>query len=146
MDQTEPTTPPAPQPSQPTQPSQPARTKPWLVPLTIILVVVAIAVGAWMYYSNTRSQTEAQNPTAAVTITDGGFTPATIKIQKGQDVTWTNQSQKSVQITGDQKSTGLKSSEGIAPGESYSFTFDDSGTYYYHQSGDLSHTGVVVVE
>ena len=139
-----PTTPTTPE-SQPAGSAKTTTKKSWLVPTTIVLVIVALAVGAWMLFSNMNKTTAAESPTAAVTITDSGFGPATIQVQKGQDVTWTNQSRSTVQIVGDQKSTGLKSGP-INPGDSYSFTFDDGGTFNYHDSSNLNHKGVVIAE
>lgn len=137
--QTPPTTPAS-------EPSTPAKTQPWLLPLAIVLIIVALGVGAWMYFANKDSVAKAETPTASVTVTDNGFSPATIKIQKGQDVTWTNDGHTPLQVVGDQKSTGLQPNEAINPGETYSFTFDDSGTFYYHDSSNLNHKGIVIVE
>lgn len=143
----EPTAPTTPQPQMPAdQPKPPVKLQRWLLPVAIILIVIAAAIGAWMYFANKNDVAQAETPTAAVTVTDNGFTPATIKIKKGQDVTWTNQSHSPLQVVGDQKSTGLQPTEAVAPGETYSFTFDDSGTYNYHEAGNLNHKGIVVVE
>ena len=141
-----PTTPTTPGVTQPAGPASATTKKRWLVPTTIVLVVIALAVGAWMMLSGMKSAAVAETPTAAVTITDNGFTPATIQIQKGQDVTWTNQSHSPVQIVGDLKSTGLQTSQALKPGDSYSFTFDDSGTFNYHDPSNLNHKGVVIAE
>lgn len=135
-----------PQPAPANEPKTRAKTQPWLLPLAIVLIIIALGVGAWMYFANKDSVAMAETPTASVTATDNGFSPATIKIQKGQDVTWTNNGHSPLQVVGDQKSTALQPNEAIDPGETYSFTFDDSGTYYYHDSSNLNHKGTIIVE
>ena len=154
MNPTNPTTPTTPDPVAPQPPAEAGqrqqtpvkKTQPWLIWLVLVLVVAAVAVGAWMYFANKNNVAQSETPTAAVTAKDNGFSPATIKIQKGQDVTWTNESHAPLQIVGDLKTTGLQQSEAISPGETYSFTFDKTGTFNYHDSSNINHKGTVIVE
>lgn len=141
MEPTLPTTPPA------SPPSTPKKAPRWLVAVTIGLIVVAAAVAAWMLWTNMTNQTAEETPTATVSITDSGFSPATLKIQKGQDVTWTNQTNAPHQIVADEnKPEGFKTSEALDNGDSYTFTFEDTGTYNYHDPDNIDHKGVIVVE
>jgi plastocyanin len=121
--------------------------KRWLVPTTAVLAVIALAVAGWMLWDNMNNQAEEETPTASVSISKGGFTPATIKIKKGQDITWTNDDNQPHQIAGDEGSpSGFKSNEALNKGDSYSFTFEESGTYHYHDSPSVENKGVIVVE
>jgi plastocyanin len=140
-----------PQPD-PMAPSQPpvkttVRRKNWLLPLTLVLVLVALVVAGWMWLSAMNQQAEEETPTVSVSITDSGFTPATVKIKKGQDVTWTNQDSKAHKLVGDANSpAGFKSDEALNKGDSYTFTFEESGTYTYHDEQLIENKGTVVVE
>jgi len=122
-------------------------TKRWLFPVAMILLLVAIGVGVWMVASNSAQQHAEETPTASVTITDNGFSPATIKVKKGQDITWTNQTSVAKQLAGDDnKPEGFKTGEALGKNDTYSFTFDDAGTYSYHDPSNLAHGGTVIVE
>lgn len=100
----------------------------------------------------------------AATVTgsdDSKFTPATVTISKGGTVTWTNSSTtmqhsvtadpvKAVNKADVQLPSGVQPWDSglIAPGGTYSHTFDVSGTYKYfcipHES--LGMVGTVVVQ
>jgi plastocyanin len=139
------------EPSQPTMstpsPSKKPRTMNALVKVTVALVVVALAVAAWMMWTAMTNKAEEETPTASVTINSNGYTPATIKISKGQDITWTNDDTDPHQIVGDQGSpAGFKSEQALNKGDSYSFTFEDTGTYYYHDVNNVGMKGVIVVQ
>ncbi len=132
-------------PAQAQQPQQKKKT--WLIPLTSILVLVALVVAGLMWWSSTSNKNAEETPAATVTITDAGFSPATIKIKKGQGVTWTSQSHISQKLVGTHNQPqGLATSEPLNFGDSYSFTFQDAGTYTYYDPAKVEHTGTVIVE
>lgn len=89
---------------------------------------------------------------ATVTITKTGFVPATIKIKKGQQVTWTNTDTKDHQVSADPHPShsslpNLSETSKILPQESMSFTFEKTGTYGYHDElNPLTLKGTVIVE
>ncbi len=131
----------------PTTPTATPKTKPWLVPLVVVLLVVALGVVAWMFFQNSNDKASEETPTAVVTITDDGYTPATIQVKKGQDITWKNQTSKSKQLTSDEgKPAGFATSEALGRGDTYSFTFDQTGTFHYHDPDNVGHKGTVIVE
>lgn len=68
-----------------------------------------------------------------VSIDDFIFEPTVITVSKGTTVTWTNEGnvRHDVTSTEDSPMKGL-SSDLLANGESYSFTFEDTGDYYYY--------------
>lgn len=96
--------------------------------------------------SGALSQTPAAGDVTAE-IKDFAFTPTTITVKKGAKVTWTNKDtvQHNVISDDNSQSKGL-SSELLAQGESYSFTFTEAGTYSYHCGPHPSMTGTVVVK
>lgn len=72
--------------------------------------------------------------TETVNIQDSAYTPANIKVKKGTTVTWTNQDSIRHDIVPDEENDNFKASELLGQGESYSFTFNEAGTYTYHCS------------
>lgn len=73
---------------------------------------------------------------AEVQIGENGFTPQTITMQKGGQLVWTNKGTAPHKIAGglagsrDKSQTQLMSEE-LAPNDSYTFIFNESGTYHY---------------
>lgn len=70
----------------------------------------------------------------AVTIQNMAFSPTAITVKKGTTVTWTNQDAVGHDVMPDQDyGTAFEASDGLlGRGESYSFTFNEPGTYSYH--------------
>lgn len=131
----------------PIAPAVPPKTKPWLVPLVIALLLVAIGVVAWMLYQSSNNKAAEETPTVIVTITDSGYEPATVKVKKGQDITWKNQTSKAKQIVSDEgKPAGFAATEALGQGDTYSFTFDQTGTFHYHDPENVGSKGTVIVE
>lgn len=87
-----------------------------------------------------------------IDITKDGFIPATIKIKKGAQVKWINKDKNMHWIQADPHPTGsslpqLDSAEGLEEDVSYGYTFDQSGTYMYHDHlNPLKFKGTVIVE
>jgi plastocyanin len=78
----------------------------------------------------------------AVSIANFAFDPASVTVKVGDTVTWTNNDSTTHTITGD---GGLDSGD-VAPGSTFSKTFDKAGTYKYHCSIHPTMTGEVVVQ
>lgn len=90
--------------------------------------------------------TQAPAPSGSATkinISGFKFDPATVTVKVGATVTWTNQDAADHTITGDD---GSWTSENLANGATFSFTFDKAGTYAYHCAIHSSMKGTVVVE
>lgn len=81
--------------------------------------------------------------TNAVEIKDFGYTPQKITVKKGTTVTWTNQD--SVAHTVTKEGSSGPDSELFGKGESYSYTFDEVGTFDYYCAPHPSMKGQVVV-
>lgn len=91
---------------------------------------------------------------AAVAIENFAFTPQTLTVKTGTTVTWTNNdgaphtvaSADSISI--DAKATGLFESGNLGKGDTFSFTFKESGTYFYvctlHAGEPAMHGEIVV--
>jgi LPXTG-motif cell wall-anchored protein len=77
---------------------------------------------------------------ANVTIRDFDFAPASVTINEGDTVTWTNQGPTGHSATGDGFDTGI-----MDAGQSGSHTFDSAGTFSYICTPHPNMHGTVVV-
>jgi plastocyanin len=80
----------------------------------------------------TVSVASAQQSTNSVTIQNFSFSPASITVTPGTTVTWTNKDTTAHTVTAD-SGTGPNSSQ-LQPNQTYTFKFDQAGTYAYHCS------------
>jgi plastocyanin len=78
-----------------------------------------------------------------VVIQNFAFSPATITVSRGATVTWTNDDTTPHTVTTD--TSGGPDSGQIQPGQTFSFTFNTTGTFRYHCSIHPQMTGTVVV-
>ena len=85
-----------------------------------------------------------------VTISGSGFSPSSITINAGDTVKWVNNDNKSHWPASDPhpQHNGYAGfdSFGISAGSDWSFKFNNTGTWYYHDHQSISKTGVVVVQ
>src|SRR5215210_3539231 len=79
---------------------------------------------------------------AAVTIVDFAFQPASLEVPVGTTVTWTNSGEAPHTVTADD---GAFDSGRLAPGASFSQTFDTAGTVTYHCEIHPNMMGTIVV-
>jgi len=80
----------------------------------------------------------------------GSFVPETLTISQGDRVTWTNEGSRSVWPASNNHPThklylGFDSLKGLKLGGSYSFTFNEVGTWKYHNHLRSSVRGTVIV-
>lgn len=119
------------------------------------MVVVAgfIMLGAIIFTAVLLVKTNPAAPVnkpATITITAQGFQPAELLVKKGTKVVWTNEDTKGHKVGANPfpSHDSLKGlvSPILAQNESYSYTFDMAGTYYYHDGLNPSTGGSVVVQ
>jgi plastocyanin len=79
---------------------------------------------------------------ATVSIVDFAFQPGSVEVAAGGTVTWTNTGQAPHTVTADD---GSFDSGQLAPGASFSQTFNTAGTFTYHCSIHPQMTGTVTV-
>ena len=87
------------------------------IPLALMVVLL---VGAGVALAQTNG---------AVTIADFQLSPASMQVASGTTVTWTNNGPANHTATSD---SGAFDSGVLAPGKSFSFTFNSPGTFAYH--------------
>jgi plastocyanin len=111
----------------------------------VLIAGVTWAILAHQSQSNTNTAKQTAGPTVSISIS--GMNPATIKIKPGQEVTWTNQDTRQHQLTADQSQLGgFDSIDPLLKGDSYTFTFDNKGTFHYYDPADpKTFNGTVVV-
>ena len=99
-----------------------------------------------------------------IEITSSGFSPKTLEINAGDTVTWTNKDSRkhwpasaihpthtvypgsSISKCGTSAESEIfDACNGLSAGESYSFTFNEKGTWKYHDHLDTSRTGTMIV-
>lgn len=130
--------------------------------LIVVFVLAAAALAAFLYFRAEPETSEDTTTTAtssatiageaAVSITKEGFSPATIKVKKGTSVTWTNNDTANHQVSSDPHPTHdqlpeLGDGDLTASGESFSFVFDKTGEFTYHDNlNPLTFQGKVIVE
>lgn len=86
----------------------------------------------------------------SVSYDGSAFSPATVTIEIGTVVTFTNTSSNSLRVASDPHPThtdlpGFDSVKTLKKGESYSFTFTKTGSWGYHNHLASSHKGTIVV-
>ena len=86
---------------------------------------------------------QSQAATIAVTIKSTSFSPKSITINQGDTVKWTNGDKVDHQIVANK---GSFASAVLKPGQSYSFTFNTSGGFSYHDALHPSIAGAVYVK
>lgn len=144
------------------EPFNPEKPKTKMSPLKLALIAAALlVVGVFAVLSRSDSGTSdnANNnaipenvESGQISITDKGFNPATITIKVGQAVTWTNDGKKQHQIASDPHPTDdaladLNDDAPLLTGDSFSYVFEEAGTYTYHDElNPLGLNGTVIVE
>jgi plastocyanin len=132
----------------------------WLSMQTRITLLVLIAIvsfgliaGAvwlmWRASDNTSAIDASQQPKVGIVST--GFSPATIQVKRGQSVTWANDDPAAHRVASDNPSNGsvagFDSEQALNAGDTYTYTFNASGTFNYHDpQNPLSFKGTVIVE
>ena len=125
-----------------------------LVIIVAVVVVTLLGLGIYTLVKNTgkKSPKQLAKQQAEVSITSNGFIPATITVAKGTTVTWKNADNARHQVASEpypshSKPEDLFAIEPLATGDTYSYTFNEAGTYnYLDQLNPYKVKGVVVVK
>ena len=134
-------------------------------------MILIVSLAAYFYLANKPANEEPNNAQSAekssvkIVFTDNGFQPNAVTVKKGDEVVFLNQSSKptrpasafhpthtaypgsSIEKCGtDEESETFDACGEIAPGESWSFVFNELGTWKYHNHLDISNYGSITVE
>jgi plastocyanin len=96
--------------------------------------------------SSSESSTSSQpTSTDKVNITNYTFSPANITVKVGTTVTWTNNDDVDHTVTSDTAPNSGPDSGLINPGDTYTYTFNQAGTFNYHCAQHLYMKGTITV-
>jgi plastocyanin len=116
----------------------------WLRPVTALLALALMALLVPVQAGVVRAQAPASFD---VQVVDFEFQPANLTIPAGATVTWTNAGQRTHTVSADD---GSFDSGRLDPGETFSHTFSEPGTFTYHcgfhpeMQGTITVTGAEV--
>jgi plastocyanin len=125
--------------------------------IIVIVLIAALAVALTRKSNTNNSQTQTTHTQTAsnsnnnqssgtIDIRNMMFTPSQITVAKGGTVTWTNNDTTTHTVVDDLSNVGGPSSGDIAPGQTYSFTFNKTGSFQYHCKIHPSMRGTIVVK
>ncbi len=142
----------------------------------IVLALIIILVGGFFFFSQDKNNGTVGTDGASsgeinggkmynVEITANGYSPKELEINKGDKVTWINKNSEehwpasAVHPThsaypgsGAEKCGTSEQSRifdacgGLAPGENWSFVFNEIGSWKYHDHLNLENTGKIIVK
>lgn len=106
-----------------------------------------------------KKEVNDRSPNTTVTFSDSGYAPATVTIKKGVTVTFVNASARSTwpasafhpthtvyPTTGGCLGSMFDACRGLGNGESWTFTFDQAGSWKYHDHLNPSFRGTIEVK
>ena len=121
-----------------------------LWPACVILLALTCAFSGCMSTQSPQTLPQATPTQVAglnsVMIQNFAFSPATLTIKTGSTVTWMNQDGAPHQIASDPGSVVAFTSESLAYGASFQFTFNQTGTYSYYCTIHPSMKGTIIVQ
>jgi plastocyanin len=136
------------------------------------VVAVVVVAGAFLLFAPKSAPNGADVPAPVepvglhtIRITADGFEPASITVKQGDSVTWANESGRNVWVASAMHPTHtaypgsgidkcgtaeaaaiFDACQGIASGSSWSFVFNEVGTWKYHDHLRATVFGSVIVE
>lgn len=122
-------------------------SKTWLIIAAVFLAAVTTLYIVASRQSEQRQGVEAMQ----VSITSEGFNPSTALIKPGTTVRWTNLDQQPHWVASNPHPEhdglpGLDAGEPIGPDNTYTYTFNETGTFGYHDHLNPELNGTIIVE
>jgi plastocyanin len=138
------------------QPATPSTNNRVMVIIGLILLLLVVCVGAYYAFHSSNKTTNVTSMKkivpAQVSITSTGFVPASISVNVGQAVTWTNNDSSPHIVASDPYPTdnalaGFNAKQNMSRNDSFSFVFNKVGTYTYHDNlNPYAIKGTVIVK
>ena len=139
-----------------------------IIPIAVILVIVVIVAALALTQTNQNTAVAGNNDSmnmgsnesagtseATVIIENGTFTPANLTVKAGTTVKWTvkDNSNTKYMVTSDANGSVegkyLFMSDDLTNGQSFSYTFNKTGTYGYYDMDHMDNkslTGTIIVQ
>lgn len=115
----------------------------FLVTGILLVILVLTGVGYNLYKTSKTGDSTASTEPNTVTISTFKFSPNELAIKKDQIVTWTDGDSVSHTVTAND---GSFESGNLFRGKTFQFTFNQTGTFFYHCSIHPSMTGKIIVQ
>jgi len=116
----------------------------WIIAAAVIILLAVIGIVAYNSNQGSNNKPSLQSAVAGtVLIQNFSFSPTTITINKGDEVTWQNNDQSIHKIVADDNSFSLGD---MSNGGTSKHIFSVAGTYNYHCSIHPEMKGVVIVK
>ena len=109
---------------------------------TLLTVTLALVFAAGAFVSRVGPIAAQQGAAFDVSVVDFAFEPGTVTVPAGATVTWTNTGSRPHTVSADD---GSFDSGRLDPGEQFSQTFDQPGTFAYHCGFHPEMQGSIVV-
>jgi plastocyanin len=118
------------------------------IPLVIGAVAAIVATVLYVRKLHTEQPVMLSASVVYVDITATGYTPSTIKVKRGQLITWKNTEALPHRLMADpDKLPAFETMELLNKGDSYTYIFDKQGSFkYYDPDNPKVFVGTVVVE
>lgn len=116
----------------------------------ILLLAISLVFVAAACNKKTAQQNEVSTGHAEIRITDTGFSPSEITVKQGTEVAFINDGSKSHWPASAPHPThtdysAFDSKKPVEPGSSWTFTFDQAGTWKFHDHLNPGQRGSVTV-
>jgi plastocyanin len=108
-----------------------------------IFIIAILTIGVLALSAPFQNLRAANNDTVEVAIDNFSFTPSTLKVKVGTQITWTNRDDIPHTVVSEDQ---VLKSKVLDTGEKFTFTPTKSGTYEYFCSIHPKMTGKIVVE
>lgn len=112
--------------------------------MLVVLAAAAIAAAGCNSSADDVTTTAAAGDDGAVSVQNFAFNPGTITVAAGTEVTWTNNETGVAHTT--TSDDDVWNSGALQPGDDFTVTFADPGTFTYFCSIHPSMTATIVVE
>jgi len=120
----------------------------------IILILILVIVGIYFLKPSANKTLTSNNPSSTpettssnsktIDIVGFAFSPATMTVNKGDTIVWTNKDTMAHTVTSD--SGNELASGNLVKGQTYTHTFNTIGSFDYHCNIHTSMKGTIIVK
>jgi plastocyanin len=114
----------------------------------VLIIILLLTVSLWFSLpgcstsKTTAATTGTTTSGSTINIVNFNFTPGTLTLSAGTTVTWTNNDSTTHHVASD---IGIFDSGDMSPNTTFSYTFNNTGTFPYHCTIHTYMKGTVIV-